>query len=137
MVHSRTSTVGPELDVVRAFLEDRIKRICARPDRLALSIFCEPRLETGYPDVVLVHWDRQIAALWPSCRAALTREDVRLVHFLHGSGSISCEELYLRSTRRKSEQSLERLSAAGIVKRTSQSIRLRPLREIFAVRRII
>ena len=131
---SRAATQGPELEFVRAFLD---RDICTRRTGHVVSVFCEPRLDTGYPDVVLVYWDRKAADAWPIHRAELTCDDVRLLHFLHSARSVSRDELRCRSSLRQPERAIERLAAAGVVKVSSRWIRVRPLREIFAVRRLI
>src|SRR6266853_3268583 len=74
----RTSTPGPELDFVKTFLD----HVAQESTELAVSVFCEPHLETGYPDAVIVHWDRRIADTWPADRAALVPDDLRLLHFI-------------------------------------------------------
>jgi hypothetical protein len=133
-VLSRTATQGPELDIVRAFLD---RGICGGRTGHVVSVFCEPRLDTGYPDIVLVHWDRKAADAWPIHRAELTNDDVRLLHFLYNARSVSRDELRCRSSLRQADRTIERLAAARVVKVSSRSIRVRPLREIFAVRRLI
>jgi hypothetical protein len=133
-VLSRTATQGPELEIVRAFLN---RSICAKRTGHMVSVFCEPRLDTGYPDVVLVHWDREVADAWPVCRAELTSDDVRFLHFLNGARSVSRDEFRCRSSLRRSDRTIERLAAAGVVNVSRRSIHVRPLREIFAVRRLI
>jgi hypothetical protein len=133
-VRSRTPTLGPELEIVRAFLE---RTACERRDGHTVTVFLEPRLESGYPDIVFVHWHRNIADVWPVCRAQLSGEDLRLLHFVHGTGRVARDDLRNRMNPRAAERALERLDAAGTVKVNSRWIRTRPLREIFAVRRII
>jgi hypothetical protein len=132
-VLSRTATQGPELDVVREFLERGVRRRAGH----VVSVFCEPRLDSGYPDVVLVHWDRKASDAWPVERAQLTVDDVRLLHFLYGARSVSRDELRGRSSLRHPDRTLERLVAARVVKVSSRRIRVHPLAEIFAVRRLI
>ena len=126
---TRTATQGPELDVVRAFLERGVGK--GRSDAQVL-VFCEPLLETGYPDIVVVHWHRCRAEAWPAARAELTPDDVKLLHFLTNARCLLRAELPGRRAR-----SLDRLAAAGVVTISSRWIRCRPLREIFAVSRII
>jgi hypothetical protein len=128
-VLTRTATEGPELDMVRAFVERGFGK--ARP-QTQISVFCEPLLETGYPDVVVVHWQRCRAEAWPAARADLTADDVKLLHFLTGARCVLREEFPRHRAR-----SLERLAAAGVVTISGRSIRCRPLREIFAVSRIV
>jgi hypothetical protein len=122
------------MEIVRAFLDRGIGN--RRTDHV-VSVFTEPRLDTGYPDLVLVHWDRKVSDAWPISRAELTREDVRLLHFLHRSRSVSRDDLRCRSSLRQPDRAVERLVAAQVVKVSSRSIRVRPLSEIFAVRRLI
>jgi hypothetical protein len=63
-VLTRTATQGPELGIVGAFIDRGI-----RPSKgdMAVSVFCEPLLETGYPDVVVVNW---------TCRFDLPRHTI-------------------------------------------------------------
>lgn len=131
---TRTATEGPELDVVRAFLERGIGK--GRPDHEVL-VFCEPRLETGYPDIVVVHWQRCRAEAWPAARAELTPDDVKLLHFLAGAKCVLRGDLDQRTSAGRRVAALERLAAAGVVTVSKRSVRCRPLREIFAVSRII
>lgn len=126
---TRTATEGPELDVVRAFVESGIGN--GRPDT-QVSVFCEPLLETGYPDIVVVHWRRCRAEAWPAVRAELTPDDIKLLHFLAGVRCAKRDEIPGRRAR-----SLDRLAGAGVVTISSRWVRCRPLREIFAVSRII
>ena len=129
-VLTRTATQGPELDVVRAFLESGIGK-GRRDDQV--SVFCEPLLETGYPDIVVVHWQQSRAEAWPTARADLTADDVKLLHSLARARCALRAELGCRRHAR----SLERLVAAGVVTVSSRWVRCRPLGEIFAVSRII
>jgi hypothetical protein len=133
-VLSRIATAGPELDIVRAFLN---QGICAAGADTAVSVFCEPRLETGFPDIVVVYWNRRATDAWPACRAEFTTGDVRLLHFITSVGCVARDELRCRSNGRQSERALDRLAAAHAVTVSSRWVRGLPLREVFAVRRII
>jgi len=132
-VLTRTVTEGPELEVVRAFVECRIGKGRRDAD---VSVFCEPLLETGYPDIVVVHWQRSRAEAWPAARANLTPDDVKLLHFLMRVRCVLRDDPGHRGLRRRA-RSLERLEAAGVVTISARWLRCRPLREIFAVSRII
>ncbi len=133
-VITRTATQGPELDVVRAFLERGIGKV--RPDS-QVSVFCEPLLETGYPDIVVVHWQRSRAMAWPAARADLTPDDIKLLQFLTAAGSVLRSEFSSACGPARRARSLDRLAAADVVTISRRWIRCRPLREIFAVSRII
>ncbi len=126
---TRTATEGPELDIVRAFLERGVGG--GRRDT-EVSVFCEPLLETGYPDIVVVHWQRSRAGAWPAARAELTPDDVKLLHFLTRARGVMRDDLGRRHAR-----SLDRLAAAEVVRVSARWVRCRALQEIFAVSRII
>jgi hypothetical protein len=115
--------------VVRGFVDSGIGRVRSGTQ---VSVFCEPLLETGYPDLVVVHWHRCRAEAWPAARAELTPDDVKLLHFLTAARRVLRAELPERRAR-----SLDRLAAAGVVRISSRWVRCRSLREIFAVSRII
>lgn len=131
---TRTSTQGPELDVVRAFLERGVAKV--RPNT-QVSVFCEPLLETGYPDIVVVHWQRSRAEAWPAARADLTADDIKLLQFLTAAGSVLRAEFLPGRSPGRRARSLDRLAAADVVRISPRWIRCRSLREIFAVSRII
>jgi hypothetical protein len=133
-VLTRTVTEGPELDVVRAFVESGIGK--GRSDAQVL-VFCEPLLETGYPDAVVVHWQRCRSEAWPAARADLTPDDIKLLHFLSGARCVLRDEFMQGRSVGRRARSLDRLAAAGVVTVSSRWVRCRPLREIFAVSRII
>ena len=131
---TRTSTEGPELDVVRAFLERGIGK--GRPDT-QVSVFCEPLLESGYPDIVVVHWRRSRAKSWPAARSDLTPDDVKLLQFLAAARGVLRADLSPGASPGPRARSLDRLAAADVVTISRRWIRCRPLHEIFAVSRII
>lgn len=131
---TRTSTEGPELAVVRAFLERGIDKV---PPDTQVSVFCEPLLETGYPDIVVVHWQRSRANAWPAARADLTSDDIKLLQFLTVARSVLRTELLSATCPGRRARSLDRLAAADVVKISRRWVHCRSLRDIFAVSRII
>jgi hypothetical protein len=102
-----------------------------------LTILREPRLDSGFPDAVAVVWDPRVASRWPAARGALKTEDLRVAQLLNGYGAVTKADLE-KLTRRRVDPVLERLLAAEVVgARRDGTWRLRPLREVFALRDII
>lgn len=135
----RLMTPGPEKDLVLSFVASGIP---AAPEGQELTIFIEPKLESGYPDIVAVYWDHLITKSWSGARSKLTKNDLRLLQFLVLSaddGSIPIGRVYSSFGRGpKSRQSLGRLLRAELIDiDESESLFVRPLSEIFAVRRLI
>ncbi len=124
---------GPEADLVDGFL-------CGFRPRLAIdhrnTVFREPSLPSGFPDLVLVTWHEPTINAWRAERAQLLRDDLRLLHILSTGGPLGEERLAEFNFFRLST-SLERLIRLGMVISSRNGWRAAPLRQCFAVRRII
>ena len=129
----RRQRPGPEADLIAEFLENFPFDV---PRGCHATVFCEPRIESGFPDLVVVFWSIATANKWKRERADVTQQDIRLVHHLHDSGPASTKQLAAMFTRRLSK-SLERLEAAHLIRDDGKNWRPRPLADSFAVRRII
>jgi hypothetical protein len=128
----RARRLGPELELLERFLE--MPHFSAPPGCEA-TVFREPRLESGFPDLVIVIWDRRKTEQWQPVRTALTLEDLRLAHYVHCSGG--CAHERLSTVFPKWGKSLERLNAAGMLECDHEMWRLRPLSHLFAAQQII
>jgi hypothetical protein len=124
---------GPEALLVDAFLDRKELQI---PRGCRAVAFREPRLESGCPDLVLVVWHPRTAQRWSSERAALSPEDLRVLHFVLRNGPSEMETLRT-VTGRNVAASVERLEAAGTVRRMKDRWAARPLSQAFAVRAIV
>ena len=129
----RRSRSGPERELVDWFLETLPIRI---PRGCRATVFCEPRLESGFPDLVAVVWNVSTAERWNDARTALSREDLRLAHYLHQAGRSDAETLR-RVLNRNVLPNLDRLEAAELVRRTRDEWVPRAMSWSFAARRII
>lgn len=131
--HARRPTPGPEWDLVYRFVESSLP--CA-PTGQARTIFIEPRLASGFPDIVAVYWHISTARTWLSQRANLTASDIRVLTYLSQHGPV--ENHALESTfPRGLHRSLERLRAARVIRQCREIWQALDLRRIFAVRRLI
>ncbi len=129
----RASQDGPECALVLEY----VKSYLPHPLRgHRLTVFLEPAIESGFPDIVAVYWHVRTAMRWPAARAELKTTDFCVAHFLATAGPADIDRLR-RFFPANPMKSLERLMAAGVVRRTSSEWRLRPLREVFAVRRLV
>ena len=129
----RRGRPGPEKKLVDSFLENI--PFCA-PRGCHTTVFCEPRIESGFPDLVIVFWSPAVAKKWTPKRLDLTREDIRLLHFLHQVGPVSSQNLRLRLSR-PIAANLARLEAADLIYETHEVWQPRPLKRSFAAKRII
>lgn len=124
---------GPEKELVGAFLSDLP---FSAPRGCNTTIFCEPRIESGVPDLVIVFWNQKVARRWTRERLGLTKDDIRLAHYMYQVGCISSAELQARYLR-PVKPILGRLEAAGLIRSKAGMWISRPLADSFAAKRII
>jgi hypothetical protein len=129
----RRSRPGPETKLVGSFLEGLQVSI---PRGCNATVFCEPRIESGFPDLVIVVWNVAVARKWNLERSRLKREDFQLIQYLLHSGPLTYSDLGVRLNRPVSSN-LTRLEAANLVFRVGDSWRPRSLAQSFATRHII
>lgn len=129
----RRTRPGPELDLVESFL---IQMPLEIPRGCQATVFREPMIESGFPDLVIVVWNRAAALKWSEERALLHSQDMRVMHFLHQAGSKVADEELFRLFRRPTH-TLERLERAGMVRRLKGGWSARALSWAFAAKKII
>jgi len=118
---------------VREFLETQVFQV---PRGRRLSVFLEPALDTGFPDLVAVLWRVSGLPASPAERAALMCDDIRLLYWLGMHAWFELEELW-RLYSRQIADNLDRLEAAGLLLRGRRKVRTRAMRDIFFVERIV
>lgn len=129
----RSGVAGPEQVLVDAFLE--ASKVRLGPER-RLTVFMQPAIETGFPDLVAVVWRADIARDWAAERERLQAFDLRLLHLLATRGVTELEFLR-RLFQRGLQAMLTRLDEAGLVAIGKSTCRARSTSKIFAVERII
>jgi hypothetical protein len=129
----RTDRKGSESDLVRCFLTELPWEV---PYGNHLTVFEQPRLDSGFPDIVFVLWDTEKTSSWPDQRRALTPADVRIAHHLVTSGPAKLAQLLMIFGRWVLD-SIERLSAAQMIYCKTGRWRARRLDRIFAVNQIV
>lgn len=124
---------GPELELVLHYIHTQLQRPAGG---LSRTVFLEPRMEAGFPDIVVVDWDDRVVRQWPSARIRLIPADMQVLHSLASRGASNEVELR-KICRRSLLSSLERLLAADVVELKDGQWSAKPLRQIYAVRRLL
>jgi hypothetical protein len=128
----RTARPGPEKELVERFLATVPLRAAAGCEHIT---FREPRLDSGFPDIVVVAWHAATAREWPRARTQLRRDDLRIAQLLVSLGSADDAQIQ-QFWPRLPRGSLARLEAAELIERHDSRWRTRSLARVFAVRRI-
>lgn len=127
---TRKPTAGPELELVEGAL---------RSQYLSPSLlFREPRLPTGFPDVVSVTLSKADVLFSPE-RMALRPLDLKIVHHLFHVRGSAREDLTSQLSLSSAEclGSLARLEVAGLLRHRGRRVFCNRLAAVFAAREII
>lgn len=128
----RRSRPGPEQGLIEEYLA---RHPIHAPSGQRVAVFHEPKLQSGFPDLVIVQWAQSRIGGWNEARSELTPEDIRLVHFIHQAGPTD-EAALLNRGERSVASSIKRLIDAGFLTDALGQLRTKPLEEIFALQRI-
>lgn len=129
----RKSKDGPEYSLVLDYVTSQLP---PAPKGQALTVFVEPRIESGFPDAVAVYWDVDTVWNWSEQRIELDKLDVRVLHYLLtmvSTGIDQLRDMFGSNVKR----SLARLHSAGLIVDQCETWELTPLNDIFAVRRLV
>lgn len=129
----RRVSAGPEADLIAKFLAHPPILV---PPGCRLTVFREPALESGFPDLVAVIWKPCVTRTWPTTRTALTIADFRMMQHLLRSGGMALTSL-MDVFGRDGLRSLARLEANAMVRSQGSWRAARALGGIFAVREIV
>jgi hypothetical protein len=130
---ARRPTPGSEYELVEAYVQSKLP---PAPRGQTRTIFVEPRISSGCPDIVVVYWHVGTARRWSVNRAKVTPKDLRVLHYLVTAGAADVSQLeavYSHGIR----PALARLHAAALIGCKAQLWRARALEHIFAVRRLV
>jgi len=101
-----------------------------------MTIFREPRLESGFPDIVIVTWHEKITQGWRPERISLKSRDFRILQFLYNTKNAKEDELDTYFGR-AAKGSLGRLHDAGMIRSVRSSWIPFSLGRLFAATNII
>lgn len=134
---TRSTREGPESQLTSEFIENRIPIL--REHKRHYAIFCEPMLETGFPDIVIVSYNPKAFDNWQGERSKLTVLDIKILHHLHFRGGANAHtiEKELGVNSNDLIRSLERLLESKLIRWYSKQWMPRSLKTRFAVRSIV
>lgn len=129
-VFLRRPTFGPELAMVRAYIEEGLP---APADHERLAIFIEPRIESGYPDVVAAYWNPLVLH---KRQGRLSKNDLRIVHWLYCAEEASIDE-FCHHFGKQFRNNLQNLESAELIYCDVGKYRLNAVDQIFSISRLI
>lgn len=118
----RKSINGPEIEIVKQFLnvyKDMATRSSWKHD---VVIFVEPKLDTGYPDLLIAHYDSKKIKEWVELRGSLSDRDLKILALLMNEGAMDSSLVSHISgfSVRRVQNSLKSLSDCGLALRLGE-----------------
>ena len=136
---TRNITTGEEYALVEQFISYYCDIFMHSNKKDLLSVFIEPCIESGFPDIVFATYLPSITENWSDKRELLDIYDLKLLSYLYNSGTAVGSKLIskLGFTERQTLKSLEKLMDAKLVSYREHSWRIRKLRDVFSLTKLI
>ena len=133
----RMPTSGPEQRLAcefAAYIASSLQR-----GKGGVAVFHEPRLETGFPDIVFAEFSFATYEHWARDRSALLPTDLKILHHLYQMQGADSADLkrQLGISGNALLMSIERLLDGRLIRRVAKQWEPYTLKRIFAVKRII
>ena len=138
-LHTRSAASGPEYALVEQFIDYYCHTFLRSNKKTQLAVFVEPRIESGFPDVVFASYLPSITNNWSDKREALDICDLKLLSYLCNTKGASGAKLIssLGFSEKQTITSLEKLMDARLVSYRERSWRVRELRDVFSLTKLI
>jgi hypothetical protein len=138
-LYTRPATLGDEYLLVEQFIEYYCHSFTRSNRKTQLAVFVEPRIESGFPDVVFASYLPSITDNWSDEREALDIYDLKLLSYLCGATEITGNKMIskLGFPERQTLTSLEKLMDAKLVTYRDRSWRVRNMRDVFSLTKLI
>lgn len=138
---TRKMTLGPEADLVKAFLKSGLEGKGYSFTSAQMAIFIEPKIDSGFPDIVLAEFKKGFFDAWKDARNELKSADLKLLSYLYSVDGANMRGIReaMRISALAVEKSIELLVDADLVNRdrVSRGWKPRPLSETFGISRLI
>jgi predicted transcriptional regulator len=133
----RYGTKGPEKNLINSFLK-YIPEII-NWENGDIAIFYEPRIESGYPDIVIVKYIPASFDNWPSARNELNNTDIKILHYLSTVKQTDRNKILdnLKLQPKLLELSITKLIKANLIYESKSMWKVVAERNIYGVRSIM
>lgn len=138
---SRKTTVGPEAELVTSFLRDGMEGKGYSFKSEHMAVFIEPRIDSGFPDIVIAEYRPEFFESWRIARNELSSMDLKLLSYLYGTKGADSSQIHNQLRLRDSVilKSTELLLDADLIVRDKER-RLwlpKPIEATFGLNRLI
>ena len=138
-LYTRPSTQGDELDLVEDFIEYYIHNFLKSNKTNNLAIFVEPKVASGFPDIVFASYSPKILENWSEQRENLETNDLKVLsQLLMTKGSTGSELITrLKMPEKDTIQAIEKLLDAHMIIRDHGLWKPVDIKKIYNIKKLI
>ena len=136
---TRTATQGEEIELVKEFIEFYCDRFLKNNKVNNLAVFVEPRVSSGFPDIVFATYSPDILENWSKEREKLDIYDLKVLsHFILSKG-FTGEQLIntLKLPEKQILKSIECLIDAKMITRVNGKWKAEKLKNIYSIKKLV
>lgn len=136
---SRTTTQGEEIELVLEFIDYYCSVFLKHNKINNLAVFIEPRVASGFPDIVFASYSPKIVDNWSEEREKLDTYDLKVLSHLLLSKGCSGSQLIsdLKFSEKQVAQSIEKLLDAKMIIRMDKVWKAKELNKIYSIKKLI
>ena len=137
-LYTRPSTQGDELDLVEDFIEYYIHNFLKSNKTNNLAIFVEPKVASGFPDIVFASYSPKILENWSEQRENLETNDLKVLsQLLMTKGSTGSELITrLKMPEKDTIQAIEKLLDAHMIIRDHGLWKPVDIKKIYNIKKV-
>lgn len=138
-LHTRKKTQGAELELVNEFVGYYCTHFSKTIKSRNLAVFFEPRIVSGFPDIVFAEYSPSIVDYWSKARMNLDIFDLKVLLYLMNVRESNGSELLtkLRLPERQVIQSIEKLLDATLISRRQGCWKPCNSQKIFSIKKLM
>lgn len=138
-LYTRQVTIGGEYELVEQFIDFYCHSFKLNNKKTQLAVFVEPRLDSGFPDIVFAPYLPSIIDNWSDKREKLDVYDLKLLAHLYSVEGANGTKLMstLGFPEKQILISLEKLLDAKLVSYRKSSWQVREIRNVFSLTKLI
>lgn len=136
---TRKVTEGIELELVEKFIDFKISEFEKSEKKTCLAVFCEPHIESGFPDVVFAEYLPVAFEKWTNTRFLLTNSDFKVLQHIIACGGADAMTLVkqLGVDVKNLILTLEKLLDARMIKRENKVWKAYNINKIFGIKKLV
>lgn len=136
---TRTATSGEESALVEQFIEYYAHQFLRNNINTNLAVFIEPRIVSGFPDIIFASFSPSIIDIWTDTRNRLSIPDLKILSHIIATKGTNGKEIIsaLRMPEKQVLISLEMLIDSNLIDRKNGMWKTGEMKSIFSIKKLV